>query len=85
MAESLRDKFEEHLSCYICLEPFKNPKVLPCLHSYCHDCIVNLTKNAETNTINCPECRLVVEVKNFSSLHVVLTTCFKGLFKGVSF
>ena len=63
MAESLRDKFEEHLSCSVCLEPFKDPKVLPCLHSYCHGCIVKLTKSAETNTINCPECRLVVEVK----------------------
>ena len=62
MAESLRCKFEENLSCSVCLEPFKDPKVLPCLHSYCHGCIVNLAKSAETNTINCPECRLVVEV-----------------------
>ena len=62
MAESLRCKVEEHLTCSVCLEPFEDPKVLPCLHSYCHGCIVNLTKSAETNTINCPECRLVVEV-----------------------
>ncbi|CAB4000705.1 tripartite motif-containing 45-like, partial [Paramuricea clavata] len=62
MAESLRYKFEEHLTCSVCLEPFKDPKVLPCLHSYCHVCIVNLTKNANSNTINCPECRLAVEV-----------------------
>ncbi len=63
MAESLRCKFEEHLTCSVCLEPFKDPKVLPCLHSYCHECIVRLTKNAESNTINCPECRLSVEVR----------------------
>ncbi|CAB4010685.1 tripartite motif-containing 45-like [Paramuricea clavata] len=62
MAESLRYKVEEHLTCSVCLEPFKDPKVLPCLHSYCHVCIVNLAKNANSNTINCPECRLVVEV-----------------------
>ena len=62
MAESLRCKVEEHLTCSVCLEPFKDPKVLPCLHSYCHGCIVNLAKSAETNTINCPECRLVVVV-----------------------
>ena len=63
MAESLRYKVEEHLTCSVCLEPFKDPKVLPCLHSYCHVCIVNLAKNANSNTINCPECRLAVEVR----------------------
>jgi hypothetical protein len=68
MAESLRYKFEEHLTCSVCLEPFKDPKVLPCLHSYCHVCIVKLAKNANSNTINCPECRLAVEVRKINSL-----------------
>ena len=40
MAELRRYKVEEHLTCSVCLEPFKDPKVLPCLHSYCHVCIV---------------------------------------------
>ena len=62
MAESLRYEVDENLTCSLCLEAFTNPKVLPCLHSYCHDCIVNLTKSAESNTINCPDCQLVVEV-----------------------
>ena len=62
MAESLRYEVDENLTCSLCLEAFTNPKVLPCLHSYCHDCIVNLTKSAESKTINCPDCQLVVEV-----------------------
>ena len=61
MAASLRYEVEENLTCSLCLEVFTNPKVLPCLHSYCHDCIVNLTKSAESNTITCPDCQLVVE------------------------
>ena len=64
MAESLRCKVEEHLTCSVCLEPFKDPKVLPCLHSYCHQCIVNLAKNAKSKTIDCPECRLTVRVRD---------------------
>ena len=48
------------LTCSACLKPFKDPKVLPCFHSCCHDCIVNLIK--DTNTINCPKCRLAVQV-----------------------
>ena len=72
MAESLRYKFEEHLTCSVCLEPFKDPKVLPCLHSYCHVCIVNLAKNANSSTINCPECRLAVEVRKINNLQPTL-------------
>ena len=68
MAESLRYEVDENLTCSLCLEAFTNPKVLPCLHSYCYDCIVNLTKSAESNTINCPECQLVVEVRKVSIL-----------------
>ena len=64
MAELLRCKVEEHLTCSVCLEPFKDPKVLPCLHSYCHECIINLAKNAKSNTIDCPECRLTVQVRD---------------------
>jgi hypothetical protein len=71
MAESLRYRVEEHLTCSVCLKPFKDPKVLPCLHSYCHVCIVNLAKNANSNTINCPECRLTVEVrKMYTNVHL---------------
>jgi hypothetical protein len=71
MAESLRYKVEEHLTCSVYLEPFKDPKVLPCLHSYCHVCIVNLAKNANSNTINSPECRLAVEVrKMYTYVHL---------------
>jgi hypothetical protein len=77
MAESLRYKVEEHLTCSVCLKPFKDPKVLPCLHSYCHVCIVNLAKNANSNTINCPECRLAVEVrKMYTYVHLCGLLCY---------
>ena len=64
MAEALRCKVEEHLTCSVCLETFKDPKVLPYLHLYCHQCIVNLVKSANSNTIDCPECRLTVQVRD---------------------
>ena len=77
MAESLRYKVEEHLTCSVCLEPFKDPKVLPCLHSYCHVCIANLAKNENSNTINCPECRLAVEVrKMYTYVHLCGLLCY---------
>ena len=66
---SLRSKVEEHLTCSVCLEQLKDPKVLPCLHSFCHECIVNLAKKAKSNNINCPDCRKVVQVRKIHNIH----------------
>jgi hypothetical protein len=77
MAEALPFEVEERLNCSVCSERFKDPKVLPCLHSLCHDCIVKLSKIAESSTINCPECQLAVEVREISAL---LTLSLQYLF-----
>ena len=39
MAELFRSKVEKHLACFVCLKQLEDPKVLPCLYSYCHGCI----------------------------------------------
>lgn len=45
-----RDKFvkkiEEELTCAICLDKFDDPKVLPCLHTYCRKCVESLVKKS---------------------------------------
>ena len=63
----LRDKVEEHVTCSICLERLENPKVLPCLHTFCSGCIMKLEKTAG-GFITCPECRLQVKVSNKEQL-----------------
>ena len=47
MAEKLikAKAIEELLKCTICLEQFKNPKMLPCQHTFCGYCLQNLVKN----------------------------------------
>ena len=37
MAEALTlaENLEKALECAVCLDQFKDPKVLPCLHSFC--------------------------------------------------
>ena len=69
---SLRNRFEEHLTCSVCLEQLKDPKVLPCLHSFCHGCIVNIAKKEKSNNINCPECRKVAQVIRQCSTYFML-------------
>jgi hypothetical protein len=60
MAVSLRAKVEEQLSCAICLEHFKDPKVLSCQHTYCLECIARLDMTG--NFLICPVCRAITEV-----------------------
>ena len=44
----------DNLSCPVCYQLFKNPKYLPCHHSYCEQC---LEKMQVQSKIICPECR----------------------------
>ncbi|XP_078614342.1 E3 ubiquitin-protein ligase TRIM56-like [Branchiostoma floridae x Branchiostoma japonicum] len=60
MAESklLNRLSEDFLECQICLQPYRRPKVLSCLHSFCQQCLEELLKKQKIKTeIDCPTCR----------------------------
>src|SRR5580693_9487921 len=44
--------------CSICLEPFKKPKALPCLHTFCLECLEKYGENEVPEAkVPCPFCR----------------------------
>jgi len=44
--------------CYYCNNVFVDPRLLPCLHTFCRKCLVDLIKKCNsTNVIVCPVCR----------------------------
>ena len=46
---------DEQVKCAVCLEVYKDPQLLPCLHSFCKNCVtVGLVGSA---TKSCPLCR----------------------------
>ena len=59
-------KLEEQLTCAVCLDLYANPKILPCHHSFCQDCLEGLPQEREargdTYYISCPTCRQRTEV-----------------------
>ena len=59
MAAKEVKKATESLTCLVCLQIFKNPKYLPCYHSYCQECLEKLCSQCE---IMCPECREVTKI-----------------------
>ncbi|KAL8176952.1 UNVERIFIED_CONTAM: hypothetical protein K2H54_040376 [Gekko kuhli] len=52
LSEALSSGF---LTCTICLEHLRQPKILPCLHTFCCDCLGQLAEGREE--LQCPECR----------------------------
>ena len=47
--------------CPVCQEEFTDPRVFPCDHSLCLNCIGQIKKG---NQIKCPECNAIHNVRN---------------------
>ncbi|CAC5413859.1 TRIM56 [Mytilus coruscus] len=63
-AIEVKDELSELLTCPICLEIFRVPKYLPCLHTFCESCIStyilsSVTKEKDKSGFKCPVCRKV--------------------------
>ena len=52
-------KLEDQLTCAICLEAFKDPKLLQCFHVYCKECLDRLVVTDQQGQVSicCPTCR----------------------------
>ena len=52
------DNIYEHVCCCVCTNRFTNPKLLPCLHTFCLHCLqrIQATSGIRDNVL-CPECR----------------------------
>ncbi|XP_070556577.1 tripartite motif-containing protein 2-like [Ptychodera flava] len=58
--EILDEIGEDFLTCPICLEQYKNPKILPCYHTFCQQCLEKLVE--KTGSLNCPSCQKSVQL-----------------------
>ncbi|XP_076109296.1 uncharacterized protein LOC143078270 [Mytilus galloprovincialis] len=66
MATSGHVKEKDIFTCSICLEQLKSPRSLPCLHTFCFQCISEYVLSAERRAgykianYTCPVCRAIV-------------------------
>ena len=63
------ENLHEEISCTVCMTTFTEPKILPCLHSFCLHCLDGILRNSgRHDIIACPECRREVQVPNSGNL-----------------
>ncbi|OWF55674.1 E3 ubiquitin-protein ligase TRIM56-like [Mizuhopecten yessoensis] len=71
MAELSSTIEEEFLTCKICLEVYVEPKVLPCLHTFCLGCISrHFEKTRKGCKACCPLCRTMFEVPDCQPMNM---------------
>ena len=62
LAETL-ELLGKQVQCPICLEIYRDPKALACLHAYCRECIHQLLlQQQKDQEVECPQCRSIVPV-----------------------
>ena len=57
-AKEAMEKLSNQLSCSVCLEEYRRPRVLPCLHVFCEGCLEKLVETQRDKMkARCPNCR----------------------------
>ena len=57
------NELKREITCPLCLDTFREPKLLSCNHVYCKSpCLEALLVRSRNSTISCPECRVVTQV-----------------------
>ena len=60
LSKEALSKLQSQLTCAICLDRYKDPRALPCTHSYCKDCISHLPverPGERQRVVKCPLCQ----------------------------
>ncbi|CAF4289584.1 unnamed protein product, partial [Adineta steineri] len=60
---------EDIVTCGICLRHFVDPRLLPCMHTYCFGCIQNAASRTNSDFI-CPLDKTILQRNQINSLRV---------------
>ncbi|KAL9955295.1 hypothetical protein ACROYT_G036598 [Oculina patagonica] len=73
---TLMHNLKEEVSCSVCMQLYREPKQLPCLHIFCLECLNNIARiSARHGKIECPLCKIEVAVPESGTMET-LPSCF---------
>lgn len=79
------EELEKEITCAICRDLYKEPKVLPCCHYYCKECVLKLSlRSIRGEPFSCPECRVDTVLPN-GNVDLLPTAFFINRMKDVYF
>lgn len=53
---------QDFFNCCICQNRFNVPKLLPCMHNFCQDCLEKYSQTIDSEDLPCPICREVCDL-----------------------
>jgi tripartite motif-containing protein 2/3 len=57
-SEDFKDHLRSIAECPVCMDPYSDPRTLPCVHTYCRKCIQGFTRDKiPGDAVACPVCR----------------------------
>ena len=64
MAEGGSDGVVEKINCGLCSGTYRQPKLMPCFHTFCLSCLDTYVKNIEQvgSTFDCPLCKTKIDL-----------------------
>ncbi|NXC34178.1 TRI59 protein, partial [Campylorhamphus procurvoides] len=68
------DRLEEELTCAVCYSIFQDPRVLPCSHTFCRECLQGILQRSDSSScprrrlLRCPSCRAALDLPSLESL-----------------
>ena len=75
--KTLLHNLREEVSCSICSNIFTDPKQLPCLHSFCLNCLKQWQRTSHgQDTIRCPNCQALSRVPETGDLKDLPTSFY---------
>eukprot|EP00731_Ephydatia_muelleri_P008764 Em0004g1102a len=55
--------FPPHITCQLCSKPYKEPRILPCLHSFCGQCLhKEIERSGTKQNMECPTCQRSITI-----------------------
>ncbi|KAE8604057.1 hypothetical protein XENTR_v10014560 [Xenopus tropicalis] len=80
------DNFEDELTCSVCYNIFDDPRILPCSHTFCRNCLEKVIHSSGSGLwrtsaawLKCPSCRNTSELTMSGTLALPINFALKSI------